>query len=88
MWCSLAPNAILTARNRNQMAVEGETLAQPIPAGGPPVLTAAAAVVMLGGSVMTFDIIGGGMALAGVVCAQTFRRPIIHRTAIALGKNR
>jgi NAD(P)-dependent dehydrogenase (short-subunit alcohol dehydrogenase family) len=30
---NLAPGAILTARNRDQMAVEGETLAQRIPAG-------------------------------------------------------
>jgi drug/metabolite transporter (DMT)-like permease len=53
-----------------------------------PVLTAAAAVVTLGEPVTTFDIIGGGMALAGIVCAQTFRRPIVRRTAIALGENR
>lgn len=30
---NLAPGAILTARNRDQMAIEGETLAQRIPAG-------------------------------------------------------
>ena len=53
-----------------------------------PVLTAAAAVVTLGEPVTTFDIIGGGMALAGVACAQTFRRPIIRRAALVLGDNR
>jgi NAD(P)-dependent dehydrogenase (short-subunit alcohol dehydrogenase family) len=30
---NLAPGAILTARNRDQMAIEGEILAQRIPAG-------------------------------------------------------
>ena len=30
---NFAPGAILTARNRDQMAVEGETLTQRIPAG-------------------------------------------------------
>lgn len=30
---NLAPGAILTARNREQMAVEGEVLAQRIPTG-------------------------------------------------------
>jgi drug/metabolite transporter (DMT)-like permease len=44
-----------------------------------PVLTAAAAIVMLGEPVRVFHIIGGGLALAGVACAQAFRRPLIRR---------
>jgi drug/metabolite transporter (DMT)-like permease len=52
-----------------------------------PVLTAAAAVVMLGEPVTTVDIIGGSVALAGVACAQIFRRPIIRRATIALEVN-
>jgi hypothetical protein len=53
-----------------------------------PVLTEVAAIMMLGGPMTTFDIIGGGMAPAGVVWAQTFQRPIIRRATIALGQSR
>jgi EamA-like transporter family len=52
-----------------------------------PILTAVAAIVMLGEPVRSFDIIGGSVALVGVACAQIFRRPIIRRAAIALGKS-
>jgi drug/metabolite transporter (DMT)-like permease len=48
-----------------------------------PVLTAAAAVVMLGEPVRPFHVIGGGLALVGVACAQTFRRPLRRRAALA-----
>jgi drug/metabolite transporter (DMT)-like permease len=41
-----------------------------------PVLTAAAAIAMLGEPVRLFHIVGGGLALAGVACAQTFKRPL------------
>jgi drug/metabolite transporter (DMT)-like permease len=41
-----------------------------------PVLTAAAAIVMLGEPVRLFHVIGGGLALAGVACAQAFRQPL------------
>jgi drug/metabolite transporter (DMT)-like permease len=44
-----------------------------------PVLTAAAAVVMLGEPVRLFHIVGGGIVLAGVACAQIFRQPAIGR---------
>ena len=50
-----------------------------------PVLTAAAAVVMLGERVTRFDIVGGGMALAGVGCAQIFRRPVMRRAEAERG---
>lgn len=46
-----------------------------------PVLTAAAAIGMLGEPVRVFHVIGGGLALAGVACAQAFRRPLIRRPA-------
>jgi drug/metabolite transporter (DMT)-like permease len=46
-----------------------------------PVLTAAAAIAMLGEPVRVFHLIGGGLALAGVACAQAFRRPLIRRPA-------
>lgn len=42
-----------------------------------PVLTAAAAIVMLGEPVKLFDVIGAALTLAGVGCAQAFRKPII-----------
>ncbi|GKQ50604.1 DMT family transporter [Bradyrhizobium sp. Ce-3] len=41
-----------------------------------PVLTAAAAIVMLGEPVRSFHVIGGGLALLGVACAQAFPRPL------------
>lgn len=41
-----------------------------------PVLTAAAAVVTLGEPVKAFQIVGGGLALLGVACAQAFPRPL------------
>ncbi|MFB9265291.1 DMT family transporter [Bradyrhizobium erythrophlei] len=40
-----------------------------------PVLTAAAAIVMLGEPVKPFHIVGGGLALLGVACAQAFQQP-------------
>jgi drug/metabolite transporter (DMT)-like permease len=48
-----------------------------------PVLTAAAAIVMLGEPIRSFHVIGSGLALAGVACAQLFRRPITARVASA-----
>ncbi|MCB8881918.1 DMT family transporter [Acidisoma cellulosilytica] len=44
-----------------------------------PVLTAAAAIVMLGEPVRLFHVIGGGLALAGVIAAQIFKRPLASR---------
>jgi drug/metabolite transporter (DMT)-like permease len=41
-----------------------------------PVLTAYAAIAMLGEPAKAFHVIGGGLALAGVACAQIFQRPI------------
>ncbi|WP_407152134.1 DMT family transporter [Bradyrhizobium sp. ORS 86] len=41
-----------------------------------PVLTAAAAIVMLGEPVRSFHGIGGGLALLGVAAAQAFQRPL------------
>jgi drug/metabolite transporter (DMT)-like permease len=41
-----------------------------------PVLTAVAAIIMLGEPVRPFHVIGGGLALAGVACAQLLRRPL------------
>jgi drug/metabolite transporter (DMT)-like permease len=41
-----------------------------------PVLTAAAAIGMLGEPVKPFHIIGGCIVLTGIACAQIFRRPI------------
>jgi drug/metabolite transporter (DMT)-like permease len=46
-----------------------------------PVLTAAAATVMLGEPVRQFHVISGILTLAGVGCAQIFRRPIMSRAA-------
>ncbi|WP_141341854.1 DMT family transporter [Bradyrhizobium sp. USDA 3458] len=45
-----------------------------------PVLTAAAAIVMLGEPVRPFHVVGGGLALLGVACAQALPRPL--KTAI------
>lgn len=47
-----------------------------------PVLTAAAAIIMLGEPVRPFHFIGGGLALAGVAGAQALRRPLWRRTAV------
>jgi len=44
-----------------------------------PVLTAAAAIVMLSEPVKAFHIIGGGIALTGVACAQLFRWPLTRQ---------
>ncbi|MGN8548259.1 DMT family transporter [Bradyrhizobium sp. 13971] len=41
-----------------------------------PVLTAAAAIVMLGEPVRPFHVIGGGLALLGVACAQALPQPV------------
>lgn len=46
-----------------------------------PVLTAVAAIVMLGEPVRPFHVIGGGLALLGVAIAQALPRPL--KTAIA-----
>ena len=43
-----------------------------------PVLTAAAAIVMLGEPVRPFHVIGGGLVLAGVALAQAIKRPIVR----------
>ncbi|MCC8950650.1 DMT family transporter [Bradyrhizobium sp. Arg62] len=45
-----------------------------------PVLTAVAAIVMLGEPVRPFHVVGGGLALLGVACAQALPRPL--KTAI------
>jgi drug/metabolite transporter (DMT)-like permease len=44
-----------------------------------PALTAAMATVMLGEPVKPFHVIGGGLALAGVACAHSFRQPFVRR---------
>ncbi|MBO9518731.1 MAG: DMT family transporter [Porphyrobacter sp.] len=41
-----------------------------------PVFTAAIAIVVLGEPVHAYHVVGGVMVLAGVACAQLFRRPI------------
>lgn len=41
-----------------------------------PVLTAAGAIVMLGEPVRAYHVVGGGIALAGVVLAQAIRTPL------------
>ncbi|MCD0415958.1 DMT family transporter [Rubrivivax sp. JA1024] len=41
-----------------------------------PVLTAVGAIVLLGEPVRAHHVIGGGIALAGVACAEMFRRPL------------
>ncbi|MGY3237602.1 MULTISPECIES: DMT family transporter [unclassified Bradyrhizobium] len=41
-----------------------------------PVLTALGAILLLGEPVRASDVIGGGVALAGVGCAALFRRPL------------
>lgn len=41
-----------------------------------PVLTAIGAIVMLGEPVRAYHVIGGGIALIGVACAEIFRRPL------------
>ncbi|MBN9083188.1 MAG: multidrug DMT transporter [Rhizobiales bacterium 62-17] len=48
-----------------------------------PVMTAAAAIVMLGEPVRAFHVIGGGLALAGVGCAQLWQKPIATRQTVA-----
>jgi len=52
-----------------------------------PVLTAAAAIVMLGEPVKQFHIIGGVLTLAGVACAQAFRRTIVGRSGVRTPSN-
>jgi drug/metabolite transporter (DMT)-like permease len=41
-----------------------------------PVLTAAAAITLLGEPVRSYHVIGAAVALAGVACAEIFRRPL------------
>jgi drug/metabolite transporter (DMT)-like permease len=50
-----------------------------------PVMTAAAAIGMLGEPIRSFHVIGGGLALCGVACAQVFRRPLTRRLASVNG---
>jgi drug/metabolite transporter (DMT)-like permease len=50
-----------------------------------PVMTAAAAIGMLGEPIRSFHVIGGGLALCGVACAQAFRRPLTRRLASVTG---
>jgi drug/metabolite transporter (DMT)-like permease len=50
-----------------------------------PVMTAAAAIGMLGEPIRSFHVIGGGLALCGVACAQVFRRPLTRRLASVTG---
>ena len=42
-----------------------------------PVLTAVGAITLLGEPVRFYHVIGGSVALAGVVCAEVFRRPLL-----------
>jgi drug/metabolite transporter (DMT)-like permease len=42
-----------------------------------PVLTAVGAITLLGEPVRSYHVIGGSVALAGVVCAEVFRRPLL-----------
>lgn len=42
-----------------------------------PVLTALAAIALLGEPVKSFHVIGGGLALLGVACGQAFPRPLV-----------
>lgn len=44
-----------------------------------PVMTAVAAIAMLGEPIRPYHIIGGGLALAGVAIAQAVRRPLSRR---------
>ena len=44
-----------------------------------PILTAAGAITLLGEPVRIYHIVGGGAALAGVACAEIFRRPLCRR---------
>lgn len=48
-----------------------------------PVLSALGAIMLLGEPVHAYHVIGGGLALAGVACAETIRRPL-RRPAGAL----
>ncbi|MDW6024314.1 DMT family transporter [Mesorhizobium sp. BAC0120] len=47
-----------------------------------PVLTALAAIVLLGEPVRAYHVIGGGTALAGVACAEILRRPLRRSAAV------
>lgn len=48
-----------------------------------PVLTAAAAIVMLGEPIRAYHVIGGSLVLAGVALAQMGGRPLLRRSAAA-----
>lgn len=41
-----------------------------------PVLTAAGAITLLGEPVRSYHVTGSAIALAGVACAELFRRPL------------
>lgn len=47
-----------------------------------PVMTAAEAILVLGEPVRAFHVVGGGITLAGVACAQIFRTPILVRRTL------
>ncbi len=47
-----------------------------------PVFTAAAAIMMLGEPIKPFHVVGGALALAGVACAQIFRRPFARSSRV------
>jgi drug/metabolite transporter (DMT)-like permease len=47
-----------------------------------PVFTAAAAIGMLGEPIKAFHVIGSALTLAGVACAQFFRRPISNARGV------
>ncbi len=53
-----------------------------------PVFTAIGAIAMLGEPVRPFHVIGGGLALAGVGCAQLFRRPLTTRPAVPVQESK
>ncbi|MBS7813777.1 DMT family transporter [Roseococcus pinisoli] len=50
-----------------------------------PVLTALGAILLLGEPVRAYHVIGGGVALVGVACAGTFRRPLRGSPRAAAG---
>jgi drug/metabolite transporter (DMT)-like permease len=49
-----------------------------------PLMTALAAVAVLGEPIRSYHLIGGGVTLIGVVCAQLLRQPL-RRTRVPSG---